>query len=115
MEEQRRSPRFSIGQIVEVTFARERFLFAHGVNISEHGLLCEMKEPPELGARILLELEISKDSEEDPGEVPALEIEGMIVRADELEDHYHVGIEFLPLATETDRTNLKNLVERLKQ
>lgn len=116
MPERRRSPRFGISQLIEMSLGRERFRYARGINISEHGLLCEMPERPAEGAQLSIMLELpGTQSAEDPEEPETVQLEGIIARVESGTEGYKVGIEFAPLPAESDRERLRRFIATLQE
>lgn len=85
-KEQRRSNRFPIRQLVDISSRREQFFKATGLNISEHGIYCEVEKPVDVYTRVYIMLEIPND---DP-----VEVEGIVVRNEKKGKENFVAIEF---------------------
>lgn len=101
--ERRKSTRFDIAQFVEVSFTKENFIKAEGINISESGILCETAEPPEPYAQIYLLLPTPDGKE-------TFELEGVVVRAEKVKSKYHVGVEFTHLYDE-DKKMIRKILK----
>lgn len=105
MTEKRSSPRFPIDQFVDVSYTREKFIKADGINISLNGLLCELDGPVEPYSKIFILLDTHD------GESP-MELEGIIVRIDKKGKKYLAGVEFSDIYDE-DKDRLKKFIKTL--
>ena len=84
----RRSKRFPIRQLVDISPTKENFLKATGVNISESGILCKLEgEHIDDYANIFLMLDVPNSKE-------SLKIEGVVVRIDKQKSNTFIAIEF---------------------
>jgi c-di-GMP-binding flagellar brake protein YcgR len=103
--ERRNSPRFPIEQFLDVSYTREKYIKASGINISSNGMLCELESIVEPYSKIYILLDL-KDKK-DP-----IEIEGIIIRIEKSGKRYRAGVEFSELYSE-DKTRLKKFIKSL--
>lgn len=75
--ERRRAPRFAIQHLIELSFGRETFVRATGVNISSSGLLCNTDPPIEPYTRVFLSLKLPTEGREE-----IVNCEGIVVRSE---------------------------------
>jgi hypothetical protein len=117
MNERRRSPRFKIGQLIEVSFGREYFLQAAGINISEHGLLVETAEAPDPGSRVFIMLEVRHPHgpRKADGSPESIQLEGFVSRAEGEDGGYLVGIEFGHILDPETKRSLDLIIESVKE
>ena len=97
--ERRRDTRFEINQIVEMSFGRETFLHATGLNVSKTGMLCETDSylEPYTQVSFMMSLPI--------GSVTVrISCEGIVVRSDIESDRYLAGISFTSMSDEDAQT-----------
>lgn len=88
-KERRRTPRFSIRHLIELSFGKETFVRAKGLNISSSGLLCTTEPPIELYTRVFLSLTFpGKNGDE------IINCEGIVVRSDQSGDEHATAIVF---------------------
>jgi hypothetical protein len=90
--DRRQDPRFSIEQIVEISFGREAFVRGSGINISKTGILCETDGYLEPSSQVSLQLTIQMGSE-----IHRFNCEGIVVRTDEAKGTFQSGISFTDL------------------
>ncbi len=115
MDERRRSPRVRLSQLVEVGYGREYYLQAAGVDLSDHGLLCETAEAPEIGTRVFVMLEVRGDGPRNADGAPQnIELEGVVARTEEVDGGYHVGIEFAAIRDEETKHALDTIIDHLQ-
>ena len=87
-KDKRRSKRFSVRQLVDISPTKENFLKATGVNLSESGILCKLEsEEVDSYANVFLMLDVP-DSKE------SLQVEGVVVRIDKQGSNTFLAIEF---------------------
>ena len=92
-EERRQYPRYRIDQLIELSFGRETFLNAEGVNMSEGGLLCVTDAYVEPYSSVFLMLGIPVD--EKASEYYEVKCEGIVLRCNQQNGSgYCVGIRF---------------------
>ena len=103
--EKRASPRFPISQFVDVSYNKETFIKATGINLSTSGLLCELDGSVEPYSKIFILLDLMDKKE-------PIEIQGIIVRIDKKGKNYLAGVEFSDLYEE-DVTRLKKFIKTL--
>ena len=104
--ERRKSTRFQINQFVDVSFGREQFFHASGINISENGMLCEVSGDIGHSRDVYMLLQLP-----DGG---ALELNGMIVRIDKKGKQHEVAVEFVELYPE-DKKLIKKFINFLEK
>lgn len=87
--ERRRSTRFEIHQMVEMSLGRERFISASAVNLSSAGMLCNTDEPIDTYSKVYLMFTIN-------GKKPPRDIscEGVVVRSQSTEKGFQTAVEF---------------------
>lgn len=88
-KEKRKHPRIQIDQMIEISFGRETFMHGQGINISKSGILCRCEQPVDHNSTIFFMINIGSD--EEPKHVTC---EGMVVRCDEQDEGYDIGIAF---------------------
>ncbi|MES0489174.1 MAG: PilZ domain-containing protein [Leptospirales bacterium] len=88
-QDKRRSHRFPIRQLVDISPNKENFFQATGINISETGFYCQLEEPIDAYSRVYIMLEIP---DEDP-----VELEGIVVRYEKKGKQHFAAIEFSDL------------------
>jgi len=103
--EKRAAARFPISQFVNVSYTREKFHKASGINISLTGMLCEMDGPIEPYSKIYMMLDLNDNK--DP-----LELQGIIVRTEKKGQKFLAGVEFSDLYDE-DVNRLKKFIKTL--
>jgi len=84
--ERRRSPRYEIQQMVQVSGVREEFIHAASVNISEHGLSCVSADKVEPDGILLLMLVLDN--------YRTINVESVVVWEKKHKAGYEVGLEF---------------------
>ncbi len=102
-KERRKFKRFAIAQFVEMSFTKENFIRATGINLSEAGILCETSEPPEPYAQIYLMLTT-------PDGKDTAEIEGVVVHTEKVKTKYKVGVEFTHVYDE-DKKIIRKIIK----
>lgn len=106
MTEKRRFKRFSIHQLIEISFGREVFIEAEGINISEGGMRCKLSQGLDPLSRLYLLLTIPLEEE-----LHIIETEGIIRWCEQTENgEFQAGIEFHELS-KTDKNVLKTYIE----
>ncbi|MEW5817520.1 MAG: PilZ domain-containing protein [Spirochaetota bacterium] len=112
IDERRRFPRFQIDQLIQLSYERESFVAAKGVNISEGGILCITDAPVDIYSRVFLMLTLvfKERSEEKANEITC---EGIVNRCDPEGDIYYVGIQFTDLQ-ENEKRILKKYIDFLE-
>jgi len=104
-ESQRRSStRFKIEQMIELSFGKESFVQAAGLNISEGGFLCQSDENIDLHARLFIMIGLLIDDEDQK-----IKCEGIVTRLIKESDHYKLGVSFTEMQNE-EREKLKNFL-----
>ena len=106
--ERRHDQRFSIEQIVEVSFGRETFVRGSGINISRTGILCETDGYLEPSSQVSLQMTIQMDSQ-----IHRFNCEGIVVRTDEIKGSFQSGISFTDLEAQ-DARKLDAFLKRQK-
>ncbi|MDH4200724.1 MAG: PilZ domain-containing protein [Spirochaetia bacterium] len=102
--EKRVAPRFPISQFVDVSYTREKFIKATGINLSATGMLCDLEGPVEPYSKIFILLDV--------GEGKPIELEGIIVRIEKKGKTYLAGVEFSDIYDE-DKSRLKKYIKTL--
>ena len=98
--ERRRHHRFDLQQLVELSFGRERFVHAEGIDISRSGIRCQTSEELDVSSTVSIYFTLQED-EEDP---ETLNAEAVVKRCDALEEEfYDVGMEFSSLSPKAER------------
>ncbi len=92
-KERRRGGRFAIEQMVELSYGRESFVHASGINLSRTGLLCKTATflEPYTQVSIVLNLPVA-------GETYRIECGGIVIRSAEENDHFNTGISLSALS-----------------
>lgn len=103
--EKRTAARFPISQFVDVSYTREKFIKATGINLSATGMLCELEGPVEPYSKIFIMLDL-KDKKE------PVELQGIIVRIEKKDKTYLAGVEFSDIYDE-DIGRLKKFIKTL--
>ena len=96
--ERRHAPRFTIEQIVELSFGREAFVRGNGINLSKNGLLCETDGYLEPSTQVALQMTLQL-----PTGTHRFNCEGIVVRTDEKNGRFLSGISFTTLTGEDAR------------
>lgn len=99
MQEKRNFPRFRLEQLIEVSYGRETFLAASGVNLSEGGMLVRTDKPLEPYSRMFVMISFGADSS-----LPPLTIDAMVLRTEKADVAFQSGLEFIDVTT--DQRNL---------
>lgn len=111
-EERRQYPRYRIDQLIELSFGRETFLNAEGVNVSEGGLLCLTETYVEPYSSVFILLGIPSD--ESGQDYYEIRCEGIVLRCDQLNSSgYRVGIRFTDIM-ELDKQKIDKFVRLAK-
>lgn len=98
--ERRRHQRFSLQQLVELGFGRERFIHAEGVDISNSGIRCQTSEEMDIANTVSVYFTLDPDSENPE----TLAAEAVVKRCEPLEDgSFDVGMEFSMRSPWTDK------------
>jgi len=93
--ERRVAPRFSIQQMVELSYGREEIVHASGINLSKTGLLCSTDSYVEPYTEVSLLMQIPESAGEH-----RIECEGIVVRSEERNGRFVTGISFTSLPEE---------------
>lgn len=88
--ERRRAPRFSLEQVIEMSYGHESFVNARGVNISKTGLLCTSDSYLEPYTTVVLTIKVPSGPE---GQI--LNCEGIVIRSTEENGGYTTAISFM--------------------
>jgi c-di-GMP-binding flagellar brake protein YcgR len=108
-EERRQYPRYRIDQLIELSFGRETFLNAEGMNMSEGGLLCVTDSYVEPYSSVFLMLGIPVN--EDAEEYYEVKCEGIVLRCNQQNGSgYYVGIRFTDIM-DFDREKIQKFIE----
>ena len=87
--ERRKSPRFTINQMIDLELGRENYIAAEGVNISDEGLLCHTSELLEPYSRVFLQLSLNGEKKNQ-----TIKCEGVVVRCKKNKKKYDTALEF---------------------
>ena len=90
--ERRRQPRYTIKQMVAVSYAHEEFVAAHGLDLSSGGISCRTTSPLEIGQEIFLLLGLGKDE--------TISCEGVVLHVGPDGSGFKAGIQFVNLSAE---------------
>jgi hypothetical protein len=95
LEEKRRAPRFKIDQMIELSFGKESYVQATGIDISESGLLCESSEhvEPSTQLYLMIRLPINDKNYE-------ITSEAVVVRSVKQNNGFSIGIKFTGMQEE---------------
>jgi len=93
--ERRKTPRFRIEQMVEVSFNREEFIAAEGIDLSLTGLQCETATELQTGDEMFLMLGLGKES---------IGCEGIVMHVRKIASRFRIGIEFTGMTEESTST-----------
>jgi c-di-GMP-binding flagellar brake protein YcgR len=104
-KDRRRSDRFTIHQMIELSMSRETFFMAEGKNISEHGILCVSDEYIEPYKKVFLMLSFPEGTDN-----YILQSDGIVIRCDKTDDGYAVGINFTDIDP-TDKERLREYIQ----
>jgi len=105
--ERRKGPRFPIEQFIDLSFGRENYIKATGINLSESGILCELESPLDPYSNVYILLKIT--------EKETIELNGVIIRVDKKGKKYIAGIEFGDDLYDEDRTKLKKYLKSVQK
>jgi c-di-GMP-binding flagellar brake protein YcgR len=94
-QDRRRHQRIQIKQMIEISYKKESYLHALTENISKSGMLCRCDAPVEHYSNIFLMMDIGTTEEPQ-----CISCEGVVIRCDEREEYYDVGIEFTHIDNE---------------
>ncbi|MDH4262779.1 MAG: PilZ domain-containing protein [Spirochaetia bacterium] len=103
--EKRKAARFAISQFINISYTKENFIKATGINISIAGMLCELDGTVEPYSKIFILLDLQ--DKKDP-----VELEGIIVRIEKKGQKYLAGVEFSDIYDE-DKERLKKFIKTL--
>ena len=98
MTERRKYARFSIDQMIELSYGREQYVEAAGVDLSEKGVLCLTSEPVEPGARVFLMFQVPADEDS-----RTIKCEGVVVRCNQKGNQYTTAVSFSDLSAEDEK------------
>lgn len=90
MQEKRRHPRFRIDQMIEISFGKENYFTAMGVNLSEGGLLAQSLLPAEPSSRMFIMLSLDQGG-------PPISCEGIVVRSDQTAEGWNLGLKLVEM------------------
>lgn len=88
--ERRRSHRYTIEQMVQVSGLKDEFLNATSVNISEHGLSCTCAEEIDPSGRLFLILGL--------GAKATIKVESVVVWTNKKKNWTELGVEFTSMS-----------------
>jgi len=79
-------------QMVELSYEKEEFVSASGVNVSELGVMCRTSRQLDEGTRVFLMFSlVCPDCES------TIQCEGIVIHCKKTDDGYNIGIEFSDL------------------
>ena len=108
-DERRRAGRFKINQLVQMSFDREEFISAKGIDLSELGMLVESEDELDLGAKVFLLFEVPG-----PEGSQSIQSDGIVAHSVKTKGKYRTGIEFDGLF-ESDKAKIKRYQETLAE
>ncbi len=88
MSEGRRKQRFSLQMLIELSYNKENFIDASGIDISSVGIGCKSGNPLSLSNTYLM-MKLFVDGNEE-----IIECEGMVIYSRKSDDYYRSGINF---------------------
>jgi hypothetical protein len=106
MQDKRKFERFTISQIFEIEFMKEKVFSARGLNISKGGLLCETEYPIEPMARVFLVFRLPGSRS---GRV--LRTEGTVIHVKRRGEMNEFGVTFGDI-TEEDKENILTYLKK---
>jgi len=106
--ERRRDARFSVDQIVEVSFGKEAFVHGTGINLSKTGVLCKTDSYMEPYSQVSLLMTVPVGPEGH-----RFTCEGVVVRTEREGGDYLTGISFTSIDDEDSR-KLQNFLKKQK-
>jgi c-di-GMP-binding flagellar brake protein YcgR len=98
--ERRKSPRFTINQMIDLEMGRENYIAAEGVNISDEGLLCHTSESLEPYSRVYMQLSLNGEKKNH-----TIKCEGVVVRCKKNKKSYDTALEFADIG-ESDKKKI---------
>jgi len=102
--ERRKSPRFTISQMIDLEMGRENYIAAEGVNISDEGLLCHTSESLEPYSRVYIQLSLNEAKKNH-----IIKCEGVVVRCKKNRKTYDTALEFAEI-NESDRKKIHSFL-----
>jgi hypothetical protein len=90
-KEKRRSKRFTLHQLIEVSYEGDLFVRAEGVDLSECGILCKTDPKLEVAFPVYLILKLELPNQAEP---VFIKTDGKVVHAEVRDDGFYAGIEF---------------------
>jgi c-di-GMP-binding flagellar brake protein YcgR len=87
--ERRKSPRFTINQLIDLEPGRENYIAAEGVNISNEGLLCHTSDSLDLYSRVYLQFSLNGEKKNH-----TIKCEGVVVRCKKNKKNFDTALEF---------------------
>ena len=109
MEEKRKSGRFKIYQMIQMSYGKENFISCEAVNISEGGILCKTNGEIDSNSTFFLMFEI-------PLKAGNYEIQcdSMVARSVKVDDGWEVGLAFVDMLPD-DKSKLGEFINGLKE
>ncbi len=111
-KDRRQHERFTIRQMIDITFPRENYLQAEGLNLSEGGMMCRTTYPVEPLTRVFLMLSLPTGAA--GGEEYLLKTEANVVYVRQEADEYVFGVAFAGLSRQ-DSEALRGFLDSLKK
>lgn len=108
MEERRKSPRFTIDQLIELSFDREQFIPTRIVDLSTEGFSCRVSEAVEPLVRVFAMVRLENGSD-----FLTISSEGVVVHCRRDGDEFRIGVEWSELGGEARAAILRLQNERL--
>lgn len=84
--ERRRSPRYSVRQVVEIGHGRQSVLWGDAINLSSSGILCRTSDSVFPSSRVLVSMVLPNGARVD--------CEGIVVRSELIDGEYRTAIKF---------------------
>lgn len=94
-KERRKHPRFEIDQVVELSYGKETFAQATGINLSEQGILCRTRDELQPYGRVFLMFHVPVGDTR-----KTIRCEGIVLRSVKDGEDYHTAVEFANLRSE---------------
>jgi c-di-GMP-binding flagellar brake protein YcgR len=98
--ERRKSPRFTINQMIDLEMGRENYISAEGVNISDEGLLCHTSESLEPYSRVYMQRSLNGEKKKH-----TIKCEGLVVSCKKNKKSYDTALEFADIG-ESDKKKI---------
>ena len=105
-EDKREHQRFKIEQMIELSYGKETYLQATGVDISEGGLLCQSNKHIDPYTELFIMIGLQRGNQDHN-----IKCEGTVIRSvlDKEKDRYEVGVSFTGMES-GDKELLKSFI-----